>query len=89
MSKEIEFSYNNLKSCYTAKFLNNHRVFETKNLTDVEHDGLSAIIDFACIPLVVDAERIYNDIDSLFFDTENEGQETNFEIILKDLINQP
>lgn len=89
MSKSIMFSYDDLTSDYTAVFYDDHRVFDSKHLTHVEVEGLSEIIDFAHVPMTLDADQLNNHIHDLFFDTEDEGQETNFEIMLQKLILQP
>lgn len=88
MPKTITFSYNEQTSAYIAFFYNDHRVFDSKTLTHTEFEGLSQIIDFAHVPQEFDAEELYNHVSELYFDTENAGEETNFEIMLQKLVTQ-
>lgn len=88
MSKTIIFSYNEQTSAYIAFFYDNHRVFDSKTLTHTEFEGLSQIIDFAHVPQEFNAEELSSKVSELYFDTENTGEETNFEIMLHKLVTQ-
>ena len=88
MAKTVTFSKNVFTNEHIASFYIDDRMTESKTLTNVELEGLSEIIDFATLPITLNAEDLEKETDNLYFDTEDEGQQTNFEIILQQLIAQ-
>lgn len=63
-----------------AHFVNNNNIVESKVLTQVEEDGLSEIIDYSQLPKDYPLAYIAQELPELYFD--NDGQETNFELIV-------
>lgn len=77
----IEFVKNLEQGSIEAHFIENSNIIETKVLTQIEEDGLSEIVDYSKLPQHFSIDYIMQELDSLYFD--NEGQETNFELIVK------
>lgn len=76
---------------YYADFINGDgELFESKRITNREYDGLSQIIDFLPDPQEFEAEQLYTDVsENVYFEPDEDGfDETNFEIILSDLLKQ-
>lgn len=83
--KNVEFCFDPATAYYCADFLNGDQLLESKVLTVAEYEGLAEIYDFSTLPFTVSVDDLINSLDDIFFDVEDEGHETNFEIILKEL----
>lgn len=77
----VRFVKNIEQGILEAHFLKDDIVLEVKVLTQVEADALSEIIDFSKLPQNYSLQYIVKELGDLYFD--NEGQETNFEIIVR------
>ena len=86
MSKSVSVSYEESTARYIADFIYDGDIVDSKALTQIEVDGLIDEINFGSLPSTVDAEALYETIGNCFFDTEDEGQQTNFELMLQDLV---
>jgi hypothetical protein len=84
MSKQVRIT--ETETDFEAEFLSNGEVVEKKRITVDEYDGLLAVIDFEKLPVTLEAQELYDEWDNLWFDTD--GEPTNFENILIELMNR-
>lgn len=84
-NKQVRF---NLDSAfdYIAEFISDGDVVASKVITSVEADGLEEYVTFDTLPVTLDAQYLYDSLESMCFD--NEGEETNFEATLRDLVEE-
>lgn len=86
MSKTVNIQFDEETEEYVADFYNDDAIFEHKTLTQVEVDGLLEVINFNRLPSTYKLEQIIEEVETAYFD--NQGQVTNFELILQELNNQ-
>lgn len=84
MSKEVTIY--ETATDFIAVFSKDAVTVDSKTITVVEYDGLLDIIDFNSLPVTIDAEKLYDEWDSLLFD--NDGDATNFELMLYNLVKE-
>lgn len=70
---------------FIAEFLKDGEVVDRKVIPVVEYDGLLEVVDFENLPVMLDAQELYDDWGNLWFDTD--GEPTNFEEMLEELVN--
>lgn len=86
MSKTVSIQFDEETEEYVADFYNDEQIFEHKTLTQVEVDGLLDVVNFNRLPFTFQLEQIIEEVETAYFD--NNGQVTNFELILAELNNQ-
>jgi len=84
MSKEVTIY--ETETDFIAVFSKDAVTVDSKTITVVEYDGLLDMIDFNNLPVTIDAEKMYDEWDNLWFD--NDGDATNFELMLYNLVKE-
>lgn len=82
MSKQVRIY--ETETDFIAEFLEDNKVVDYKSIPVVEYDGLLEVVDFENLPVVLDAQELYDNWDNLWFDTD--GEPTNFEEMLYGLV---
>lgn len=82
MEKYVVFEYNKDTFQYTARFYKNGEQFEWKRLTDTEEDNLEEFLEE--LEDKVDIAELIEARDSGMW-LDDDGDTTNFELILNDL----
>jgi hypothetical protein len=84
MSKQVRII--ETETDFIAEFLKDGDVVDYKAIPVVEYDGLLSVVNFEELPVVLDAQELYDGWDDLCFDTE--GEPTNFELMLYNLVKE-
>jgi hypothetical protein len=82
MSKQVRII--ETETDFIAEFMSDGDVVDYKAIPVVEYDGLLSVVDFENLPVVLDAQELYDNWDDLCFDTD--GDTTNFELMLYNLV---
>jgi hypothetical protein len=82
MSKQVRII--ETETDFIAEFMSGGEVVDYKAIPVVEYDGLLSVVDFENLPVVLDAQELYDSWDDLCFDTN--GESTNFELMLYNLV---
>lgn len=80
---QVHITYEPGTARYRADFLHAQTIVSSKALTPVEIEGLLDVIEFDD-DLTLDAIELNELLAGAYFD--NDGQETNFELMLADLL---
>ena len=83
MIKQVKFTEDELD--YYAEFLLDGKQVGFKVVTGAEQDALVGFVDFKSLPLLFNADVLYEYLPDMCFD--NDGEPTNYEEMLCDLMN--